>query len=86
LTAEQLTAFADVGDRYSRVRPHHDAPEHPASLREDARCGARDAAPGRGGAHDAGSLRELGAQHHGLPRTRVSRPTRCSTSRRIPRR
>ena len=51
----------------ARVRPHHDAAEHPAPLREAPRRRARDAAPRRRRPHDARGLRQLGAQHHRLP-------------------
>ena len=68
LTADQLDALADVGEQlFARLRPHHDAAEHPVPLREAARRRAGDAAAGRRRADDARGVRQLGAQHHGVP-------------------
>ena len=71
---------------FARVRPHHDAAEHPVPFRQAARRRAGDAAAGRRRPDDARGVRQLGAQHHRLPvRRRVGRRT-CSTSRRTPKR
>ena len=58
----------------ARLRPHHDAAEHPVPLRQAARRRAGDARPRRRRPDDARGVRQLGAQHHRLPvRRRVGR-------------
>ena len=52
---------------FARVRSHLDPPEHAVPLRAAARCRAGDAAPRRRRADDARSVRQLGAEHHGVP-------------------
>ena len=54
-------------DLLARLRPHHHAPERAVPLREAARRRDGDAPAGRGRAHHARGLRQLGAQHHRLP-------------------
>ena len=83
-----LTRRADPRDRrrrrhlLARLRPHHDAAEHPAPFHPPARRRAGDA-PARGGRpDDARSVRQLGAEHHRLPVSAASPRTRRSTSRR----
>ena len=51
----------------ARLRPHHDAAEHPVPFRQAARRRAGDASPRRRRADDARGVRQLGAQHHRLP-------------------
>ena len=54
LTSDQLSALADVGEQvFAALRPHHDASEHPVSLREAARRRVGHAASGRDGADHA---------------------------------
>ena len=51
----------------ARLRPHHDAAEHPVPFRQAARRRAGDAPARRRGPDDARGVRQLGAQHHGVP-------------------
>ena len=51
----------------ARLRPHHDAAEHPVPFRQAARRRAGDAPARRRRADDARSVRQLGAQHHRVP-------------------
>ena len=56
-----------------RLRPHHDAAEHPVPLRAARRRRARLRPPGGRGADDPGGVRQLRAQHHRVPvRRRVA--------------
>ena len=87
LTANQLDALAEVGERYSRGFGHittrqnvqfhfvklHDVEPALRRLAED-------------GPDDARGVRQLGAEHHRHARTPASPATRCSTSRRTPKR
>ena len=52
---------------FPRLRAHHDAAERAVPLHAAARRRAGDAAAGRRRADDARGVRQLGAQHHGLP-------------------
>ena len=61
----------------ARLRPHHDAAEHPVPFRQAARRRAGDAAAGRRRADHARGVRQLGAEHHRLPVRRRRRATKC---------
>ena len=65
----------------ARLRPHHDAAEHPAPLRQAARRRAGDARARGRGHDDARGVRQLGAQHHRVPVRGRRRRTKRSTSR-----
>ena len=83
LTSDQLEALADVGERYSRgfghITTRQNVQFHFVKL-HDVEPAMRRLADGR--ADDARGLRQLGAQHHGVPVRRRRAPTSGSTSRR----
>ena len=71
LTAPQLEALAEVGERFSRGFGHITTRQNiRVPLREAPRCRDRDADSRRCRADDARGVRQLGAQHHVLPESR----------------
>ena len=68
LTARQVESLADVAEQLrARLCARHHSAEHPVSFPEAGRRRDGDAADGRRGHHDARSVRQFGAKHHGVP-------------------
>ena len=83
LTADQLNAFADVADQYSRgfghITTRQNLQLHFIKLHDMARPMT---AAGRGRSHDARGLRQFRPQHHGVSVCRRRARPKSSTSRR----